>query len=68
MESISGGIVVAVAFVVAFAIARVITKRREAKAAAQEQLRNEKLKQDMLSAAPSKNKSKRRRQERMKQR
>ena len=65
MGSVSGGIILVVAFAIAFAISRLIVKRRNANTAAQEQLRAEQLKRSMPPATPSKNKSKRRREEKM---
>ena len=62
----AGGIILVVAFGLAFAVSRIIVKRRAEKTAVQEQLRAEYIKRNMPPPTPSKNKSKRRREQRMK--
>lgn len=66
MISLSGGIILIAAFAIAFALSRLIIKSRAAKAAAQEQLRTEQLLRNAPPSAPAKNKSKKRREARMK--
>jgi len=60
------GIILVLAFAAAFVVSRLIIKSRAAKAAKQERMRTEQLRRDMPPPEPSKNKSKRRREERMK--
>lgn len=64
MISLASGIILVVAFAIAFTISRLVVKRRAASAATQERLRVERLRQNSLPPVLSKNKSKRRRQER----
>lgn len=64
MISLASGIILVVAFAIAFAISRLVVKRRAASAATQERLRGEQFRQNSLPPVLSKNKSKRRRQER----
>lgn len=64
MISLAGGIILVGAFAIAFVISRLIVKRRAVNAAEQERLRIEQLTRNTPPPVPSKNKSKRRRQER----
>lgn len=64
MISLASGIILVAAFAIAFTISRLVVKRRAASAATQERLRVEQLRQNSLPPVLSKNKSKRRRQER----
>lgn len=64
MISLASGIILVVAFAIAFTISRLIVKSRAASAATQERLRIEQLRRNMPPPVPSKNKGKRRRQER----
>lgn len=64
MISLAGGIILVGAFAITFVISRLIVKRRAVNAAEQERLRIEQLTRNTPPSEPSKNKSKRRRQER----
>jgi heme exporter protein D len=64
MISLASGITLVVAFAITFIISRLIVKRRAANAAIQERQRVERLRQNLPPPVLSKNKSKRRRQER----
>lgn len=64
MINLTSGIILVVAFAIAFSISRLIVKRRAASVATYERLRVEQLTRNMPPSVPSKNKSKRRREAR----
>jgi len=66
MISLPSGIILVVAFAVAFAISRFVLKRRATRAAEQAQRRQAEIMRNMPPPTPSRNKSKRRREARMK--
>ena len=63
MEILTQGIIVVVAFAIAFSIARMIVRRRAAQAARRVQAGAERQRLDESLKGPAKNKSKRRREQ-----